>query len=151
MKFLAGKPYLSPEERDRRKKERTRIQNEKRRKLFPEQHKLSERERYAKRKLLQPEWYLWKNSKTRARKSGIEHTIKVSGILIPSYCPILLIPLICGEGKVIPNSPTIDRIDNTKGYIPGNIRVISHRANSNKGSMSIEDIERLLKYIKGEI
>lgn len=149
---MAGKPRLSPEERDRRKKERTKLQNLKRRQLFHEEHKASERKRYKERKSNEPAWYLWKSSKTRARKANLEHSITVEDIVIPSHCPILNIRLCPGsDGKVIPNSPTLDRVDNSKGYVPGNVRVISHRANSNKGSMTVEDIERLLKYVKGEI
>lgn len=98
------------------------------------------------------EKYLLKTSRSRAKKAGLEHSISVEDIIVPTHCPILLIPIFPATGgKAGPNSPSLDRIDNGKGYIPGNVRVISHRANSNKGSMSIEDIERLLKYVKGEI
>lgn len=42
-------------------------------------------------------------------------------------------------------------MDNTKGYIRGNIRVISNLANMYKGNMTIAQCERLLAYMKGEL
>ena len=35
--------------------------------------------------------------------------------------------------------PSIDRIDNTKGYVPGNVIVMSHRANKLKGDATKEE------------
>lgn len=96
--------------------------------------------------------YLLKTSKARAKKSGIEHSITIEDIVIPTYCPILLLPLQPSTGgSASPNSPSLDRVDNSLGYVPGNVRVISHRANSNKGSMTIEEIERMYLYAKGEL
>jgi len=68
--------------------------------------------------------------------------------MIPDVCPILLVPL---EKYNKNRAPSLDRIDNSKGYIKGNVRVISNRANIMKGDMSLEDIERLLAYTKREI
>jgi hypothetical protein len=105
----------------------------------------------ARRKLyreLNPERSLFDGVKNRSRKRGWDFDITVDDIIIPEICPILLIPL----EKYHPNrAPSLDRIDNLKGYIKGNVRVISKRANSLKGDMSIEDIERLLAYAKGEL
>lgn len=146
---MVGRPrILTDEQRIINRKAIVKRNNAKRRLEHPEEHNAWERANYAKRKKEQPEWYLWKNSKGRANRAGIEHTIEIEDIVIPNLCPILQIPLFCSKGQPSPNSPTLDRIDNTKGYIPGNISVISHRANSNKGSMSITDVERLLNYMK---
>ena len=92
----------------------------------------------------------------RAKAKGIEFNLSLEDIPeIPEICPIALIPLFIKEydGTKGPceNSPTLDRIDTRKGYVPDNIRVISFRGNRWKADMSIEDMERLLSYTKGEI
>jgi len=103
----------------------------------------------ARRKLyreLNPERSILDGVKQRSKKRGWVCDITVEDIVIPEVCPILLVPL----KKYDKNwAPSLDRVDNSKGYEKGNVRVISKRANSLKGDMSIEDIERLLAYAKG--
>jgi hypothetical protein len=43
-----------------------------------------------------------------------------------------------------PNSPSLDRIDNTKGYVPGNVWVISWRANDLKRNATLEELKLLV-------
>jgi hypothetical protein len=38
------------------------------------------------------------------------------------------------------NSPSIDRFDNSKGYVKGNVWIISDRANRLKSNLSKEDL-----------
>lgn len=86
-------------------------------------------------------------AKTRAKKSGLEFDIEESDISVPDTCPILNIPLIKGTGKVTENSPSIDRIDSSKGYVKGNIHVISFKANTMKSNASVEDLIKFAKWI----
>lgn len=95
--------------------------------------------------------YLLALSRRRARESGIEHTIQADDIMIPETCPILGLPLEAYRGGYNRNSYSLDRVDNAKGYIPGNIRVISWRANVLKSSLTLAQAERIVAYIKGEI
>lgn len=91
---------------------------------------------------------LWWVAKNRAKKRGIEFAIVVEDIVIPTMCPVLGIALYTNQGKAGPNSPSLDRIDNSKGYIPGNICVISYRANVLKGDASVDEMRRLLAYME---
>lgn len=97
-----------------------------------------------------PQSYMFKQVKSRAKRLGIDFTITKEDIVIPEYCPILNIPLKIGEGKISPNSPSLDRVDNSLGYIPGNVRVISFKANRYKSDLSIDDIKNLLKYMENQ-
>ena len=77
-----------------------------------------------------PERNLYTGAKASAKKRGIEFTITLEDILpFPKTCPVLGIELRRGIKVNDPNSWSIDRIDNTKGYTPGNVAVISRRAN----------------------
>ena len=83
---------------------------------------------------------MWKAAKTRAERRGIEFNIGEEDIIIPDVCPLLNIPLSFGTKEDYNNSPSLDRIDNTKGYIKGNIWVISKKANTMKNSASLEEL-----------
>jgi hypothetical protein len=87
-------------------------------------------------------------ARVRATRKGIDFNITTDDIQIPDACPVLGIPLIKGNGKRTDNSPTLDRIDNSKGYVKGNVMVISHRANLIKNSASIREVELILEYMK---
>ncbi len=67
---------------------------------------------------------------------------------LPDSCPILGIPLFFGDGVFGPNSPTIDRIDSNRGYEKGNVMVISHRANTLKSNATVEELEKVLNFVR---
>lgn len=84
----------------------------------------------------------------RAKRDGIVCTITVEDIQVPAVCPVLGTAFEAGD-KCKPTSPSVDRRDNTKGYIPGNVCVISHRANQLKADASLLELVCVLEYIKG--
>ena len=77
---------------------------------------------------------LWFNAKYRAAKKGVPFTIRRQYVIVPNTCPVLGIPLKLGRGVISDNSPTLDRIRPELGYVPGNVQVISHRANNIKSN-----------------
>lgn len=116
-----------------------------------EQHKKNSVKRRRKweewAKINNPKLLMMRRTKNSATARKIECTITVDDFEIPNVCPILLLPLKMNPGNPKKDSPSIDRIDNSKGYVPGNVKVISYSANRMKSSMSKEDIERLWKYV----
>jgi hypothetical protein len=69
-------------------------------------------------------------------------------ILIPSKCPVLGIPLMpnIGGGRQDDHSPTLDRIIPGKGYVPGNVVVVSWRANRIKSDATIEELKKVARF-----
>ena len=90
-----------------------------------------------------PEKQMLRGVKKRVREKGYDMDIDLSDITIPSHCPILEIPLILGGGD---NAPTLDRIDNDKGYVKGNVHVISYRANRFKSDGTLQELILLGKW-----
>jgi len=87
---------------------------------------------------------LFKLAKKRALKKGLEFNIELKDIHIPKRCPILKVLLICSTRY----SPSIDRIYPDKGYIKGNIVVISTLANSMKANATPKELLIFAKNIK---
>jgi len=95
--------------------------------------------------------YLVKSARRRAKEKGIIFDITTDHISLPELCPLLGIPMKMNENKRQPNSYSIDKIDNTKGYTPGNVWVISSKANLLKGDATIEELEMLVKNLRIKI
>ena len=85
-----------------------------------------------------PEKVLLKSAKGRSKKSGLDFNIDVTDIVIPEFCPLLGIKIEPRKGGHGPkdSSPSLDRINNTKGYVKGNVWVISWLANKMKATAS---------------
>lgn len=87
-------------------------------------------------------------AKIRAKRDGREFNIDKTDVVIPTHCPVLGIELHHGKRAACDHSPTLDRRDTTKGYVKGNVFVISHRANKLKSNMTLEEIEALASYMR---
>ena len=62
-------------------------------------------------------------------------------IIIPEFCPVLGFKLERNFGKTAaPNSPSVDCIIPERGYVPGNIQVISYKANAMKNNATEEEL-----------
>lgn len=99
-----------------------------------------------------PRYRMWNSAAKRARRKNLPFSLLLDDIpQIPEACPILGIPLekSYGVGGVTFNSPTLDRIIPSLGYVPGNIQIISQRANVIKNDASAEEIQKVADYMKG--
>ena len=82
-----------------------------------------------------PHVMLYALAKQRAKQKKLRFTIAPSDIVIPRRCPVLGVIMTQGKNKrPLPTSPTLDRIVPSKGYIPGNVIVISSLANRVKST-----------------
>lgn len=98
------------------------------------------REREHKYLLAHPENVMWKSAKSRAREKHLPFDIEVSDIRVPAVCPVLGIPLVHNDKQgPAPSSPSLDRIRPELGYVKGNVRVISHRANALLMNSTLEE------------
>jgi hypothetical protein len=94
---------------------------------------------------------LFGTAKRRAKRDDLLFTITKDDIRIPELCPLLGIPLKVHCGRPGDGSPTLDRIDNTKGYIPGNVWVISYKANTIKSNASLQELEMLVNNLRKKL
>ena len=97
-------------------------------------------------RLANPEAWLLRSAKSRAKKSGLPFTLSDGDISIPATCPVLGIPLKPSPRGRCDTSPSLDRVDNNKGYVPGNIVVVSWRANRLKNDASSSELRKLADF-----
>lgn len=115
-----------------------------RRKENPEKFKNYDKVRYKN----DPRSKMLSAAKQRAKIKGLKFDIDLEDIQIPSNCPLLDIPLILTDKTISDSSPTLDRIKNSRGYVKGNVIVISYAANRCKGNLNADMILKLANNLK---
>jgi hypothetical protein len=91
-----------------------------------------------------------RSARRRALKRGLPFDLTQVDIVVPSFCPALGIPLYRASGAAAqgPNSPTLDRIRPELGYVRGNVRVISARANQIKSDATPAELLQVACYFQ---
>ena len=94
--------------------------------------------------------YIIRNIKYSAKRRGLEFNLNYKDLELPKYCPILGIELSYGiiNNYNEPNHATVDRIDNNKGYVKGNVIIVSRLANAMKNCATFEQLNLFADRIK---
>ena len=85
-------------------------------------------------------------SRGRAKKLGVPFDLTEEYVLEliknSEFCPVLGLKLVYGggRGKQMPDSASLDRVVGTLGYVKGNVRIISWRANELKKDATLEEL-----------
>lgn len=80
-----------------------------------------------------------------ARREGIEFDLTIDDIVWNTHCPVFgfeLSYLISDKDR----SPSLDRHDPNKGYVKGNVVVMSLRANRAKWNLTTSEVKSLYEY-----
>ena len=93
-------------------------------------------------------------ARARALKKNLPFDIDLAYIrsIVPSHCPVFNLPLEWSLRRELgpvslPNSPSLDRIDPSKGYVKGNVWIISNKANAIKNSATHEELKLVTKAV----
>lgn len=102
-----------------------------------------------RRKQWRPVQTMLSKARDRATREGIPFSITTDDVLIPAVCPALGIPLVRSQDRAATdNSPSLDKIRPELGYVPGNVVVISKRANLIKSNASFEELAAVARWLE---
>jgi hypothetical protein len=94
----------------------------------------------------------WLNRTLTSKSVGTEQRMVLLSHLedkMPTKCPILGIPLVYGaEGMRTDNSASIDKLEPSKGYVEGNVNIISWRANRIKNDGTLEELSKIVAWLQ---
>lgn len=93
-----------------------------------------------------PIYRLLVRARSRAQKADLEFSIDPEDIELPEMCPVLQVPF---EYRTY-YTASLDRIDSSKGYVKGNIQVMSHKANAMKNSATPEELIKFAEWVLRE-
>lgn len=91
--------------------------------------------------------YSFTAARRRAAKKGLPFSIRLEDLVVPVVCPVLGIRLTKGTRKRHDNSPSLDRRIPARGYVPGNVAIISLQANTLKNSGTAEEHRRIAAWM----
>lgn len=99
------------------------------------------------------ELVLLAQARCRARRRGQPFSIIADDIHVPTLCPALGMPLRRDgrDGRSAEDFPTLDCIIPSLGYVPGNIAVISMRANRIKYNASWTELQQIANWVRREV
>lgn len=95
-----------------------------------------------------PRVWMLRRAKKRAQAKGLPFSLVLDDIVIPVVCPVLGLPLKVGDERQNDCSPSLDRVDPSKGYVAGNVQVLSLRANRIKNNASSADLAAVLSHVQ---
>lgn len=95
-----------------------------------------------------PEQNMLAAAKHRAKKYDVPFNLELADIVIPERCPVFLVPFARNDHNLCPQ---LDRIDPKKGYVKGNVAVISGKANRIKSDASAEELALVLRWLSERI
>lgn len=87
-----------------------------------------------------------RGAKSRAKQRGLPFNLKPSDIVVPKKCPVLGIPLRISKGALTDHSPSLDKIVPRKGYVRGNVIVVSMRVNRIKSDATIKELRLMADF-----
>lgn len=92
-------------------------------------------------------------ARNRAKTRGLPFTLTAADIMVPDVCPVFGTPLkrnLKGSGHTA-DSPSLDRLVPELGYVPGNVRIISLRANRIKNDASPQELRQVADWFETEL
>jgi hypothetical protein len=100
--------------------------------------------------------YLWQRARVRADKEGQPFLITLEYLRglypdFPNGARCAAFPWMkLKRGTKVPthHSPSLDKIIPELGYVPGNVAILSYRANRLKSDATLEELEALVAYIR---
>ena len=89
-------------------------------------------------------------AKARAKKYDVPFDLDKDYVrsILTQKCPIFGQEFVWFGQKLGPFSPSLDRNDPAKGYVRGNVTVISTRANAIKSDASPDEIAAVLRWLR---
>ena len=89
--------------------------------------------------------YLMYAAKQRAAQLGICFNLTKEDVRVPLRCPIFGVKFRVGHPDWC---PSLDRIDSHKGYVKGNVQIISFRANRLKSNATAAELRAVADWLE---
>lgn len=95
-----------------------------------------------------PKIPMLQSARKRAKELGIPFDLTKDDFHIPDLCPVLGMEMRRNVGHTVPaqNSPSLDRIIPERGYVRGNVVVVSLRCNRIKYNATVDELLKVAAF-----
>ena len=91
--------------------------------------------------------HIWTGLKNKSKRLGLPFNLDESDLVEPETCPVLGTKLERVPGRErTDNSPSVDRLIPSLGYVKGNIVIVSYRANRIKNDATLVELRKVAAY-----
>lgn len=94
------------------------------------------------------------SAKHRAKKKGLKFdlTYEYLSAIAPVNCPVFGVELtwFTIQNKATNWSPSLDRIAPEKGYVMGNVEILSNKANTIKNDLTVEELHKFAIWVRSK-
>lgn len=87
--------------------------------------------------------YIYGSRRYQAQKRGTPFEISIAEIIVPDTCPVFGTKFV----RKTASAMSLDRINNDKGYIKGNVQVLSRKANQMKSNATPEELLKFADWV----
>lgn len=98
-----------------------------------------------------PKKAIFNSKRAQARLIGVPFSLVFENVIWPETCPVLGIQIryertgLRGK-RPFDDSPSFDRLDLTKGYEPGNVIIVSNKANRLRSNATTEELRKVAEF-----
>jgi hypothetical protein len=89
---------------------------------------------------------LFYGAKNRAKEFNLDFNIEPEDLFLPEICPVFKTKFKSKTSYAM----SLDRIDPSKGYVKGNIQIISKKANTMKSNATKEELKQFADWINAQ-
>lgn len=91
------------------------------------------------------------SAKRRAKLKGIPFELTLEDLIIPETCPVLGYKLKINNESSKFDSPSLDKIVPEKGYVKGNVIIVSMKANQIKTNATLRELEAVFEFYRNKL
>lgn len=95
-----------------------------------------------------PRPFMLRAARNRATARGLPFDLELSDIQIPDVCPVFGTAFVFGHPEL---SASLDRLVPSRGYVKGNVTVISRLANTIKNCSTPAQIRRVSEWMEANV
>lgn len=90
---------------------------------------------------------LWSKARRKAQNGALRFELTLENLVMPSVCPVLKKPFTSARGESPAFFPTLMVVDADKGWVDGNVIIVSCRAKDLL--VDAEDLKNALEWVSG--